>query len=174
MHAEEAEVVASAEAGDDEALLGFGGGGFFDDGVDEVERLGIGAGAGAATDGTEEREERFAGGLDGGDGGGFAFVGVDEGLDEGPGWVVGHVEVVADEVEEGGVADEVAGFVESLDVAGGFVLFDERDVLQMFEEAGVAFGDDDGQPVDQGLTAFWHEEVHGKLGNGFELCVGLG
>ena len=89
-------------------------------------------------------------------------------------FVVGHIEVVADEVEEGGVADEVAGFVESLNVAGGFVLFDERDVLQMFEEAGVAFGDDDGQPVDQRLTAFRHEQVHSKLGNGFELCVGLG
>ena len=64
--AEEAEVVAGANAGHHEALLGFGGRGLLDDGIDAVE---IAAARNApAGDGAEVRQQTLAGGLHAGDG----------------------------------------------------------------------------------------------------------
>ena len=66
MDAEEAEVVAGANAGHHEALLGFGGGGLLDDGIDAVE---IAAARNAAAgDRAEARQQALAGGLHAGDG----------------------------------------------------------------------------------------------------------
>ena len=65
MEAEEAEVVASAESGDDEFLLGLGGGGFLDDGLDLIEE--ITAWHATSAGGSVERELALMGGLDGRD-----------------------------------------------------------------------------------------------------------
>lgn len=122
--AEEAEVVALAEAGGGEDAFGFGGGGFFENGIDLI-KLGS---DGWTTDGAEVGEQTFAGCGDGGDGATFGGVDADEFGGEGAdGALVGEVEVIADEVEEGGVADEVAGEGDGVGVAAGFGLFDEGD-----------------------------------------------
>ena len=148
--AEEAKVLALAEAGGGEDAFGFGGGGFFEDGVDLIE---LGPDGGAA-DGAEEGEEAFAGGGDGGDGAAFGGVDADEFGGEGTdGTLVGEVEVIADEVEEGGVGDEIAGEGDGVGVAAGFGLFDEGDAAagggeERLEAGRLGGGDDDGDFVD--------------------------
>jgi hypothetical protein len=62
------------------------------------------------------------------------------------GALVGEVEVVADEMEEGFGADEVAGLIEGVAVAFGFGLFDEGDAAAGGEEVG------DGARSPAGMT----------------------
>ena len=60
--AEKAEIVAGANAGDQQALFRFGGGGLFDDGIDAIQ---IAARQdAAAADGSVAREQALARGLD--------------------------------------------------------------------------------------------------------------
>lgn len=66
VHSEEAKVMAGSQTGHNEALLGLGWRGFFEDLVDFVE-AGLGGDAFAA-DCAVEGESAFMGGLDGGDG----------------------------------------------------------------------------------------------------------
>jgi hypothetical protein len=172
--AEETEVLALAEAGGGEDAFGFGGGGFFEDGVDLVE---FGSDGGAA-DGAEEGEEAFAGGGDGGDGAAFGGVDADElGGEGGDGAVVGEVEVIADEVEEGGVGDEIAGEGDGVRVAAGFGLFDEGDAAAGGGEEGLEAGrlgggDDDGDFVD-GIGEELEEKVADCCAAGVRRGEGL-
>ena len=71
VHAEEAEIIAGAHAGDQEALFGFGGGGLFDDGLDAVEVAA--AGDASAGDRAETRQQALAGRLHAADGAGFGL-----------------------------------------------------------------------------------------------------
>jgi hypothetical protein len=98
VHAEETEVLAGAETGDDEGAFSEGGGGFFDDGIDGIE-IGM-AGKGLSADSAVIRQETFVGGLDGRDGAAFAGGDLDEAGGAGAGFAA-DVEVVADEVEKG-------------------------------------------------------------------------
>ena len=130
MQTEEAEVVTGAQAGDDELLLGFCGSGFFDYGIDQIERLQVGAGNRGTADGTEVRQQRFTSGLDCGNTTGLPCEGIDHGCGESPGRaLVGHVEMISDEVKERSVADEVSGLVECLHVSERFRLFDKRNAV---------------------------------------------
>lgn len=116
VHAEEAEVMAVAQAGHDEALLGLGGGGFFEDGLDGVEAGG--AGEQAAADGAIIGELAFVGGLDGGDGALVLAGDIDQLLGAVAAFVA-DVEVVADEEQKGVMSDELAGAVDGVAEAEG-------------------------------------------------------
>lgn len=120
--AEEAEVVSGAQAGDDEALLGLGGGGLLDDGFDAVEVLA--AGHALAADGAEAGEKGLACGLNGGDRAGLGFGGFDDGSGAAL-FPATDIEVVADEVQEGVAGGEIAGAEDGIAVAAGFGLGDE-------------------------------------------------
>lgn len=149
VESEEAEVVAGAEAGDHEALFGFGRGGFFKDGIDAVEV--VAGGDAAGSDDAVAMEEGFAGGLDGGDGAGFGLGEIEEtadtsGLDE---------EVVADEVEEGILGSEGVGGIDGVTVAAGVRLGEEAEMREVgaggFGVTGFVAGpDDDADFFDAG------------------------
>jgi hypothetical protein len=81
--------------------------------------------------------------------------------------------VIADDVEHGAAADEIASLREGLGVAEGGVLFDEGDGLaalveQVLEAGGVTGGDDEGDAIDEGFAAFGQEKVESELGDRFE------
>ena len=95
VRAEKTEVVAGADAGNEEPLFGLCGGGLFGDGFDAVHA--IAAGKAAPADGSIEGKKALAGGLNGRNGAG---LGLGE-ADEAGGAAVAvafDIEVVADEV----------------------------------------------------------------------------
>lgn len=132
VHAEEAEVVAGAQAGDDDPLLGFRGRGLFEDGVDLIEA--VAAGQALTADGSELLEVTFAGGLNGGDGAVFGFGDFNE-FGGTTGLAAADVEMVADQVEKRLAGGELARAVDGVAVAARFHLFDEA------HAAGVVAGD---------------------------------
>jgi hypothetical protein len=168
VHAEEAEIVAGSEAGNEQALFGFGGRGFFGDVFDLVEVAA--AGHAASANRAEVREFAFAGGLDGGDSGGLRG-GDGNKLRSATDAGMADVEVIADEVEEGIVAGEGPGTPECVAVAEGFRLGDEPDwkVDGGAEDRFVAGGDDDGDVGGTSGGGFLGEDLEG----GFRRAIGV-
>jgi len=137
VHAVEAEVLTTAEPGNDEALFGFSGRGLFENGVDAIEagfsrhRL--------AAYGAEVGEEILARDLHGGDGASGGSGGVDEAFGGAAGFRA-DVDVVADEVKEGLVANEVARTEDGVSVTAGIALGNEGEADGVFDdELGVGF-----------------------------------
>jgi hypothetical protein len=113
VHAEEAEVVPGAQAGDCQPELRLGGRRLLNDRLDQVEFPA--ARDAAAPDGAEVGEQTLPRGLHGRD---RAFLGGGC-FDQLPGTRLlapGDVEVIADEVQEGLAADEVAGAVDGVTI----------------------------------------------------------
>lgn len=171
VHAEEAEVMGGAQTGDKEALLGFGGGGFFNDLGDVVE-VGM-AGEALTADGAVEGQFAFVGALDGGHG---AAMG-GGGIDELPGAALfggGDVEVIADEEEEGIIAGEGTCGEDGMAEAAGIGLFDELEAISMraggrAERLLIAGGDHHGDVIDTGGEGFLDDNGEG----GFGLAVAV-
>ena len=156
MEAEEAEVVAGAQPGDDQFLLGLGGGGFLDHGLDLIEQ--VAAGNPASADGSVERELALVGGLHGGDGAIFGGGGGHE-LGGAGGLGAAQIEVVAHHEEEWILAGESGGAVDGVGVAEGFGLLDEAHVAGVRPGGGgvggfIAGADDDGDFLDAGRGDF--------------------
>ena len=120
VHAEVAQVVPRPEARYDEGLLGLGGGGLFEDSFDFIEPglLGHAPAAHRAVEG----QLAFARGLDGGDGALVGRGGAHE-LFGTACLAAGHVEVIANEVEERITGDEAGRSQDRVAIAAGMGLF---------------------------------------------------
>lgn len=175
VHAEEAEVLAGAKAWDEEALLGFGGGGLFEH-VGDVVVAGVARGA-APADRAIVGELRFVGRLDRGDRAGVGSGDLDQ-LAGAADAVGRDVEVVADQEEEGVVAGEIAGGEDGVAEAAGVGLFEEMKFGGVGAGGGgegvaVAGGDDQGDFVDAGGEGFLDEDGKGGLRNAVLVDDGL-
>jgi len=122
VESEKAEIIAGAEAGDDEFLFRLGGGGFFEDGFD-FEELVTSCDA-VAADGAVVWQFAFVCGLHGGDRAFFLSDRVEE-LGGAGCFGAAEVEVITDHEEEGIVAGEGGGAMDCVAVAQGFGLWDE-------------------------------------------------
>ncbi len=128
MNAEETEIVAGANAGDYQLLLGLGGGGLFDHCIDAIQA--VPPRQAVARHGAELRQQRLARGLHAGHGA-FLALGNLHHLQR-AGLAGADVDMVADHVQKGVAAHEVAGAVDGVAVAERLLLGDESD------RAGVA------------------------------------
>lgn len=174
VQAEEAEVMPRTQTRDDELLLGQGGRGLFEDILHFIET--IAAGDELAADGTVVGQFAFLGGLHTGDG---AFLLRGDGDDL---FGAAHIraadpEVIANEMEEGLVADEFARAVDGMTVATWVALFDELDFAGVFTGGGgvgrgVTGGDDDGDVLTTSADGLVQEDVQG--GAGFAIAVHKG
>jgi len=161
VHAVKAEVLAASESGNDEALFGFSGSGFLENRIDAIE-----AGFtcnGLAADGAEVWKEILARDLNGGDGAAGGCGGVDEALCGAAGFRA-DVDVIADEVEEWLVADEIARAGYGIGVATGGTLRDEGEANGIFaDEFGVrlfiAGRNDDADVVDASAGGFVYDQA---------------
>jgi len=158
--AEEAEIRAGAEAGDDDLLLGLSGRRLFEDGVNPVE--GIIAGNALSANGAELGEQTFAGGLHGGDGALFC-LGEGDDLCGAAASVAADVQMVADEMEERLAANEIAGAPDGVAVAARLVLLNEADASGVITgnlriDIGVAGTDDNADLLDLGLNDLLEED----------------
>ena len=114
MDSEEAEIIAGANARHHQALLGFGGRGLLDHGIDAIEIAA--AFDAAAGDGAEARQQALARGLHAGDGALLGFGELHQAVRGGFG-PRGHVEVIAHHVQERIGADELARAQDGVAVA---------------------------------------------------------
>lgn len=119
MHAEEAQVVAGAQARHDQAQLGLGGGGFLKHGLDGVDVLPTGNPP--AADRAVIRKQMLARRVHGGDGTRLALGNRDQVLGAG-GAVPADVEMVPHQVKERLIARELGGAVDGVAVSARFVL----------------------------------------------------
>lgn len=120
------------------------------------------AGEGLSADGAVVGQEAFVCGLDGGDCAAFAGGDFDEAGSAGAGFAA-DVEMVADEVEEGVSAREIAGGPDGAGVAGSGGLGDEvefdRGTLRGGGAGGFVAGmDNDGDLLHAGLGGFLDED----------------
>lgn len=174
VHAEETEVMTGTEAGDEQALFGFGGGGFFDDLGDFVEAVLTGEAAG--TDGAVEGEAAFVGGLNGGDG--ATVVGGDfDQLGGAATRFVGGVQMIADEEEKGGVTDERSAAEDGIAEAARLGLFEELEAARVGTGGGaecllIAGGGDDADFLDAGGEGFLDDDA--ESGFGFSVAIDEG
>jgi len=119
VHSEEAKVVAGAQAWDHQALLGFGGSGLFHDGLDAVEILA--AGDALAADRTIAGEQVLTRGLHRRNGARLRFRHIDQLLRAALRGAA-DIKVVADQMQERILLDEVAGAQHGVAVAQRFRL----------------------------------------------------
>ena len=170
VHPEEAEVVTSAEAGDDEFLFGKSWGGLFEDVGDIVEAL-ANADAGAPDD-SVVGEFAFVSGLHGGDRA-LGLPGDFEELAEAGFFREREVKVVTHHQKKGVLAGKILGEEDGMAVTEGLVLHDEGDLIEMVGDGGRkipfgAGGDDDGcgfDPAGENL-------IEKKRGCGLALARG--
>ena len=175
MHAEEAEIMSGAQPRDDQLLFGIGGGGFFEDFIDQIKERA--AGDAFAADGAVVREHIFAGGLDGGDGAGFGAGDFHELLGAAP-FFLAEVEVIADEVEERFTRGKRPGAEEGVSVAERGGLFDELEFALPIAGGGgiaalVAGADDEANLVDAGAAGFFENDAQGRFGGAIAIDQGL-
>jgi len=172
VHPEEAEIVALAEAGGEERLLGLGGSWFLDHASHFEES--VSALEAASADGAEEGQLALVGGSDGGDRAALAVGLFDEQSGAGAAGHFGDVEVIAHHEQERFVAGEGAGAEDRVAVAAGFILLDELEPFAevaggFFEDGGVTGPDDDRDFFDAGVGRLAEEYV--KHGAGVAVGV---
>ena len=175
VHSEEAEVVAGPETGDDEVLFRLGGRGLLEDQLDAV-KVGV-AGDALASDSSETGKAILAGGHHGRDGAALRGGDLNQLLGT-AGFGLTDPEMIADQVEKGVLADELAGAVDRMGVterlglghegearrvvAGDVRVFGfvtrKNDDADLLDARAAGFGDLDGQDgflgsvaVDKGL-----------------------
>ena len=150
VHAEEAEVVARAEAGDNQFLLGNGGRRFLDHVGDVVESLASAHWRGC--DGAVKGELALVCRLYGGNRPIGLGRDVEELAEAGFGGE-GEIEVIAHHEEEGIIAGEIPGAEDGVPISPRLGLLDESDLIEVSGNGGgeVSFGaggDDDGGRLD--------------------------
>lgn len=171
VHSKKTEVVAGAQTGNDETLLGSGGRGFFEDVLDFIQVRALRDAL--AADGAVIRQHAFASGLNGGDGGGFGRGGFDELL--GAALIrVADVEVIADEMEKRRGADELAGTVQRVAVTERRGLLNELQPPR--ERAGCraerirrAGADDQADFFRAGTDGFFEDDLE----RGFRFSIAI-
>jgi hypothetical protein len=167
--------MSGAEAGDYQALFGFSGGGFLDDGVDAVE---VRAAGEALTAGRAVmRQEIFTGGLYSGDGAGMGFGDLNQLL--GAAFCgAANIKVVADQMEEGVVAYEIARAEDGVPIAEGLGLGNEAEASGVVARDArvrrfVAGADYDGDLFDAGAQGFFDDDAEDWFFNAIAIDEGL-
>ncbi|MCU0777086.1 MAG: hypothetical protein MUF86_05390 [Akkermansiaceae bacterium] len=166
VHAEEAEVISRAQAGDDEFLLGLGGGGFFDDGFHFVKALR--ALHAPAADRAVMRQFALVGGLHGGN---RALARLRGGEELGGARLVraADVEVVADRQQKRIATGESGGAVHGMTIAARLGLRNEMhppcERTGGFGVGGLVAGTDDHRDFgNSGGGDFTGKDRQGGLG----------
>ncbi len=160
VESEKAEIIAGAQAGDDEFLFGLGGGGFFEYRFD-FEEL-VTSGDAVTADGAVVWQFAFVGGLHGGDRA-FFLSDRDEELGGAGCFGAAQVEVISDHEEEGILVGEGGGAMDCVAVAEGFGLWDEVHAAGVRSGSSgvggfVAGGDDYGDFLDSSVGDFLGED----------------
>ncbi len=175
MNAKEAEVVAGAQAGHQQALLRLGWGGLFDHVLDDVHPLATRHTP--AADGAIVGKEALAGGLYSRDG---ARLGLRQGDDLASATVTVRVdvEVIADEVQEGLAVDEGARAEHGVTVTEGLLLLHEGQPAAVLARRGgvgrlVARADDDADLFDAGAQRLLDDDAEDRLFRAVAVDEGL-
>jgi len=175
VHAEEAKIVAGAQAGDNQALLGFGGGRLLHYLGDFVKALA--SGDEMAAYGAVEGELAFMRGLDGGDG---AILGSGDfhQLLRGALLRAADVEMIADKQEEGSGTGKGAGAKDRVAIAAGGGLLDELQAAGLGAGGGpigrlIPGTDHDANLLDTGGDDLVDQNLEGGLGKSVAVDEGL-
>ena len=167
MHSEKAKIVASAQTGHNELLLGDGGRGLLEN-LGNLEQP-MAARNEPATDGSVVRQLAFVGRLDGGNRAILSGGGLDKLLDALLG-LAADVEVIADQKQESVASGEFPGAPHGMPVAQRFGLLDELKPLCVAARGGAVSGliagmNDDADVIHAGEQHLLDENPQRGLGN---------